>query len=92
MRAVQFGPRLVDFPSEQLGVLTQSSADEPPELLRQRLEQDGYLYLPQLLQRENVLRGRQHVLDSFAEKGGILTDTAPVEDGVLDARCATLAA
>ena len=50
-REVQFGPRRVVFPSEQLGVLTQSRADEPSYLLRDRLERDGYLYIPQLLNR-----------------------------------------
>jgi len=86
-REVQFGPRRVDFPSEQLGVLTQSRADEPSDLLRARLERDGYLYIPQLLNRENVLRAQQRVLESLADKGDVLAEGTPVHDGILDARC-----
>eukprot|EP00928_Gymnodinium_smaydae_P081599 TRINITY_DN65085_c0_g1_i1.p1 TRINITY_DN65085_c0_g1~~TRINITY_DN65085_c0_g1_i1.p1 ORF type:complete len:405 (-),score=85.24 TRINITY_DN65085_c0_g1_i1:185-1360(-) len=55
--------------------------------LRNALERDGYLYLREALPRHDVDAARQHVLDTFAEKGDILDARRPVSEGALRERC-----
>ena len=53
--------------------------------LPQRLQEDGYLFLPGLLDRERVRAARLELLGVAAEHGA-LDPAHPVEDGVLRAR------
>lgn len=64
-----------------------SSSDiaEDTHALQSRIAQDGYLFLPGLLDREEVLAARQVVLER-AEKEGILDPAFPVEAGILKAK------
>lgn len=50
--------------------------------LRARLEEDGYLYLPGLLDRESVCEARASVLERAHEEG-LLDPAYPVEDGII---------
>ena len=58
-----------------------------PEALRARLAEDGYVYVPGLLDREAVRAGRLEMLSRVQEQGA-LDPAYPLEDGVLlpDAR------
>jgi len=65
------------------GLLTDSSdlrAD--PAALRQRMEQDGYLYLPGLLDRDWVLDARRAVLERLHQEGALHPDH-PLMEGVV---------
>lgn len=53
-----------------------------PEALRARLEQDGYVFVPGLLDREAVRAGRVELL-GHVQAHGALDPAYPVEDGVL---------
>jgi hypothetical protein len=55
---------------------------DSPEALHTRLAEDGYLYLPGYLNRDEVLAARSTVLER-ASREGILNPEAPVLDGVL---------
>lgn len=73
----------LDMSLEAFGWLRPSE----PELLaatelNQRLEEDGYLYLPGLLDSEKVLEIRQGVLEKLAENGDLHPDY-PAEDGIV---------
>src|SRR5437868_11823973 len=46
-----------------------SDALHDPETLRQRMAQDGYLYLPGLLNKEWVLDARRSVIEVLAANG-----------------------
>ena len=46
---------------QSVGLLRESSLDDPAEL-RRRLAEDGYLYLPGVLGRERVLAARMAML------------------------------
>ena len=50
--------------------------------LRARLEEDGYLCLPGLLDRESVREARAAVLER-AQEEGILDPAHPLEDGII---------
>lgn len=52
-----------------------------PEALRARMMEDGYLYLPGLLDREAVRQGRLSILQKFQAEGA-LDENAPLEDGI----------
>ncbi|KAI0003978.1 hypothetical protein F4779DRAFT_600679 [Xylariaceae sp. FL0662B] len=68
---------------EQIGYLKPSFPDEPLEELRQRYENDGYLYLKGLLPREDVLKARDAYFTLMAPSGVLAPNTLPVE-GVFD--------
>ena len=66
---VQLGDRRVEFPSAELGRLKNSrSALEACsyEELNESLQQDGYIYLPGAIPKEDVLRAREHLLKEFS--------------------------
>jgi hypothetical protein len=68
--------------AESFGLL-RDSADvlEDPGTLRERMAEDGYLYLPGYLDRDLVLRARKSVTDRLAAEG--LTDPAyPADEAV----------
>jgi len=52
------------------------------DLLRTRLDEDGYLYLPGLLDREAILEARTSILKR-AEEEGLLDPAYPLEDGIM---------
>lgn len=54
-----------------------------PAALRARMAEDGYLFLPGLLDRDEVLDARRSVLDRLAEQE-MLDLTQPLMDGVLN--------
>ena len=68
--------------SETLGEL-RSSAHLLQDFneLRRRFEQDGYLYLPGLLDRDTLSAARQTMLEALAELDFIDTDY-PLSDGI----------
>jgi len=70
--------RDLDRAAGALGELRRSddAVGEAPELER-RLEQDGYLYLPGYLDREDVLRARRDILEQLANLGALAPGSAP---------------
>jgi hypothetical protein len=75
--------RPLDLSEDAFGWLRESdSVAGNPEALRARLEEDGYLFVPGLLDREAVRAGRLDLL-ARVQAAGALDDAYPVEDGVL---------
>lgn len=68
---------------EQVGSLRPSLASEPVEDLRQRYQDDGYLFLKGLLPREDILKAREAYFSLLAPSGVLAQGTAPV-DGIFD--------
>lgn len=66
--------------SDTLGEL-RSSADAVGSIdeLRSRLRDDGYLYLPEFLNRDNVLEARHEVVCKMADGGHLAEGSAPDE-------------
>ncbi len=80
--APSFQGSLLDTSSEAFGPLRLSSdALSDKKELRWRFEQDGYLYLPGLLDRKQVLAARLEMLRKL-EAAGFLDPDYPMEDGV----------
>lgn len=74
--------RELDVSLESFGELTRS--DEllsDPEALRRRMEEDGYLFMPGLLRREEVLEARRAMVERLAE-GGFIDTRFPLMDAV----------
>jgi hypothetical protein len=75
--------RPLDLSEAAFGWLRPSDAPGgDPEALRERLEQDGYLFVPGLLDREAVRAGRLELL-RHVQAQGALDPAYPIEDGVL---------
>jgi hypothetical protein len=75
--------RTLDLSDQAFGWLRPSDSlvgDGPS--LRARLEQDGYLFLPGVLDREAVRAGRMELLERVHEAGA-LDPAYPLEDGIL---------
>jgi phytanoyl-CoA hydroxylase len=68
---------------EQVGRLRPSDPKAPIEGLRQRLEEDNYLFLKGLLPREDVLKARETYFDFLSPSGVLKPNTNPV-DGIFD--------
>lgn len=68
---------------EQVGSLRPSLPSEPVEDLRQRYQDDGYLFLKGLLPRGDVLKAREAYFSLLAPSGVLAQGTAPV-DGIFD--------
>jgi ectoine hydroxylase-related dioxygenase (phytanoyl-CoA dioxygenase family) len=49
--------------------------------LRERMEEDGYLFLPGLLDRDEVIGARHSIMEMLAEEG-LLEPGTPVDDGI----------
>ena len=79
--------RIIDTSSECFGALRTSAdaAGDRAELWR-RMEEDGYLFLPGQLDREEVLEARREVMERLAA-GGVLDERHPPMDGVFKAGC-----
>jgi len=56
-------------------------------LLQKRFEDDGYLFIRGLLDRETVLKARSFLLEDMASQGGILDPGRDMTEGVLLERC-----
>ena len=80
---VRFGHRDMAFPSQELGELRPSiDLIDDPAALNQRLAEDGYLYLPGLIDRPVVEQARATILD-FMNEHEVLTPGEPVLEGVM---------
>lgn len=77
--AVNDGP----LNSENAALLRPSDPSLPVEELRKRYDEDGYLFLKQILPRENVLAARESYFSSLESTGVLKPGTKPVE-GVFD--------
>ena len=76
------GKRLPET-AEALGELRDSSdVANDVDALRARMEEDGYVFLRNYLDRDKVLAARREVLERIASEGGLDPD-APLMDGVL---------
>jgi hypothetical protein len=85
MPALAARGRRLDLSEAAFGWLRPSDAVAgDPEALRARLEQDGYLFVPGLLDREAVRAGRLELL-RHVQAHGALDPAYPLEDGVLRA-------
>ncbi len=72
----------LDPSPERLGWLRDSTELlENVEALKQRIQQDGYLYLPGYLDRDLVLESRRNITDRLAAEG-LLDPGYPVEEAV----------
>ncbi len=81
----QLGPRRVQFPSVELGELRDANESiDDVEALRERLEDDGYLLIRDLIPRDRVLGARSTVL-AFLNRCGALAPDRPVADAVIAA-------
>jgi hypothetical protein len=73
----------MDYPGPQLQELRPSDdIRDNPSALEQRLLEDGYLYLPGLLNRDHVLAARERTLSFMASKM-VLDPAVPVLEGVM---------
>ena len=81
--ALSCGGNSLKLDELSLGPL-RSSSDlvDDVEALRRRMEEDGYLYLPGYLHREEVLAARKSLLDHLMKEGALDSDH-PVEEGVV---------
>ena len=82
-RAIRFGRQDYTYPSDELGPLRDSGGLVGDRgALLQRLHEDGYLYLPGYLNRDDVLAARARVLQYMADQEGLEPDSRPL-DGVM---------
>lgn len=69
---------------EELGELRRSDdITDSAEALQQRMAEDGYLFLPGLLHRDDVLTAREEVLRRLAADGIVDDDNHALMDGVV---------
>lgn len=70
----------LDLSAECFGELLDSSAALfDMALLRERMERDGYLYLPGFLEREEVLMARRAIAQKLLDLGALSADSPPME-------------
>jgi len=75
--------RSLDVSTDAFGWLRRSDdLVEDPAALRERLDEDGYLFVPDLLDRDEVFAARMALLRR-AEAAGALDPAHPLEHGVL---------
>ncbi len=79
---VRFGHHDMAFPGPELGELRSSAGAEDMAVLHERMGQDGYLLLRDLIPRTKVLAGRSTILHYMQERHA-LTPGTPVLDGVM---------
>ncbi|PYH90643.1 hypothetical protein BO71DRAFT_402021 [Aspergillus ellipticus CBS 707.79] len=73
--AVSDGP----LTSENAALLRPSDPDLPLDELRRRYDKDGYLFVKQVLPREDVLEARRQYFSYLAPTGVLKEDSDPVE-------------
>jgi hypothetical protein len=74
------GPTAQGHPVDRPAALGQLRTSDPrtsPGALRERLQEDGYLYLRDCLAREAVLTARRELLSLMAEEGYLAAQTPP---------------
>jgi len=83
MTRIAFGESELEYPSDDFLPLRRSDdiADDT-QALKERLAEDGYLYLPGYLDRDDVLAARQHILEYMDEQEGLEPGSRPL-DGVM---------
>ena len=75
----------LDLSPEKFGELRRSDdADDDVETLRTRMSEDGYLFLPNYLERAEVLAARRTILQRL-DKEGLIDRNFPIEKGVMKA-------
>ncbi|MCB9158861.1 MAG: phytanoyl-CoA dioxygenase family protein [Caldilineaceae bacterium] len=80
---IRFGYRTVDYPSVDIGELPDSSALlGDVAALHARMDEDGYLLLRGLIDRETVLTARRTILEHMRVHEALTPDT-PLLDGVM---------
>lgn len=80
---VRFGRQDYEFPSEELRELRESNDIlHDPAALRERMAEDGYLFIRGLIAREKVLNARARILQHMDEQGTLAPDQ-PVLEGVM---------
>lgn len=73
----------MEYPSQQFGELKDSSPlVGDPDALRARFHEEGYLYLPDLIDPEKVLGARRRVMEYMAEREALVPGE-PVFEGVM---------
>ncbi|KAH8427731.1 phytanoyl-CoA dioxygenase family protein [Aspergillus melleus] len=70
-----FGPMAPD----QIGYLQPTSRETPIDLMRERFQRDGYLFVKDLLPKEKVLKCRRRYFEHMASSGLLKDGTDPVE-------------
>ena len=80
---IRLGYRDIDFPSADLGLLRESQTLlGDTAALWQRLNEDGYLLMRSLIDREAVMAGRQTILKAIEAQHALAPDT-PLLEGVM---------
>lgn len=80
---IRFGYRDVDFPGPEMGELRDcNDILDDPLALRRRMEEEGYLLIQGLINRDKVLQARQTILNHM-ETHKALTPNTPVLEGVM---------
>jgi hypothetical protein len=80
---VRFGDCSYDFPSEELRELRDSNdVLYDPSALRERMAQDGYLLIRELIPRDTAISARARILEHMQEQGTLSPDQ-PVLEGVM---------
>ncbi len=69
----------LELGEEALGELVRTHASLAPALLRARLEQDGYLYLPGFFERDEVLAVRRELVKRLAASGVLAAGSTPLD-------------
>jgi phytanoyl-CoA dioxygenase PhyH len=82
---VVMGKQILTFPDGELGELRDAnSLLGDPAALQQRMQEDGYLLLRQLIDRDAVLQARHVILEHMAEQDALVPGK-PVLEGVMPA-------
>ena len=82
-QTVQMGEQWLTYPDGELGELRDSSdIRDDTEVLHRRIAEDGYLYLPGLIDRDKVLAARSRILEYMAEHEALEPGSRPL-DGVM---------
>jgi hypothetical protein len=73
----------MEYPSDELGEMRDSNALlGDPAALRERMQEDGYLLMRGLIDRDKVLAAREEILQYMAEREGLEPGSRPL-DGVM---------
>jgi len=72
-------------PEAKLGWLRATAAETPIEVIRQRLEQDEYVWIKGLIPSQDVLAMREHYFSQYANTGLLEQDTNFV-DGIYNSK------
>jgi len=80
---VEFGESIMEYPSQTFGELRDSSGLVGDRArLKERFDEDGYLYLPGLIEPQKVIDARAKIMEYMAEKQVLVPDE-PVFEGVM---------